>query len=147
MTFFCLAPAYAGAATGPNDSQSRPLPTKCEFETWTGDVLVSIFPCWFLVTDSTKDAILSAAYTGTQFDTVAVFKSDQFDVFWNHEMMLPRFSWLKVDGKAGQDDFGVTHDFHLVVSERALKLLQHLGIPNADATNFKEQWLYNKPRA
>jgi hypothetical protein len=44
---------------------------------------------------------------------------------------LPPFAWLKVDGQAGRDDFGIAPDYRLVVSERVLDVLKPLGISNA----------------
>jgi hypothetical protein len=65
-----------------------------------------------------------------------VSKSHQFQDF-HPEQKLPQFSWLKVDGNAGHDDFGVARNTRLVVSERGLKLLQELGIPNAEVSDFE----------
>ena len=45
--------------------------------------------------------------------------------------LLPRFVWLRPDGKAGREDFGTASNGKLVVSERALQALKDLGIPNA----------------
>jgi hypothetical protein len=47
------------------------------------------------------------------------------------EQKLPSLVWLKVDGKAGHDDFGIAEDHWLVVSERVLDVLRPLGISNA----------------
>lgn len=44
---------------------------------------------------------------------------------------LPPFVWLKVDGKAGHDDFGLAEDHRLVVSESVLDALRPLGISHA----------------
>jgi hypothetical protein len=39
---------------------------------------------------------------------------------------LPRFVWLKAEGKPGRDDLGLSH-LILIVSERALGLLKRVG--------------------
>jgi len=47
------------------------------------------------------------------------------------ELELPPFVWLKVNGKAGRDDFGIAIPFRLVISKRILDFLESLGIPFA----------------
>jgi hypothetical protein len=141
MTFFYLVPAYAGAVVSAFANPTGRPPVKnrlrCEFEVWIGDAVLNVFPCWVLVTESAKDAIRSAGLTGVQFDNVEVFKSTQFEEF-EPDNILPAFAWLKVEGKAGHDDFGIAQNLKLVVSQRALKLLQRLGIPRAKVSDFKE---------
>jgi hypothetical protein len=139
MRFFYLVPGCVGAAYGgPIANHHRRLSPrfKIEFEFWNGDALVSIMPWWTLATEPAKDAILSAEYTGAYFETVEVFKEHQFFVFGKDDTELPVFFWMNVQGKIGRDDFGIAPNRELVISERALKLLQTLGIPHADARDF-----------
>ena len=53
-------------------------------------------------------------------------------------LQLPKFVWLQIDGKPGQDDFGIARGPGLVVSERALEALRELGIANALVTPFEK---------
>jgi hypothetical protein len=138
MKFYYVDGPFAGT---PFDSLADrsvhpPLVRKlrCEVDVWLGDVLLEFYPCW-IVTASAKEVISSAGLTGVQFDSVEVFKSDQFQEF-EPDTNLPAFAWLKVTGNAGQDDFGVAENLRLVVSRRALKVLQGLGIPNAKISDF-----------
>lgn len=51
---------------------------------------------------------------------------------------LPPFVWLKVNGKAGRDDFGIAIPFRLVISKRILDLLESLGIPFAVVEPYEQ---------
>lgn len=100
-----------------------------QFDGWLGDVLIESFPC-FVVTIEAKEALVAEAMTGVQFSGVEVSKSDQFDEV-APTGLLPAFVRLEAVGKAGHDDFGVAKDGRLVVSERALLVLQQLQMTNA----------------
>jgi hypothetical protein len=107
-----------------------------EFDFWPDDVLLCSSPSW-IVTAPAKDAIQSADLTGVHFDAVEVSRSELFDQL-HPNRKLPEFVWMKVEGKAGHDDFGIVRKTRLVVSERALKLLRRLGIPNARVSDFSD---------
>ncbi|MFD2056543.1 hypothetical protein ACFSQT_26735 [Mesorhizobium calcicola] len=42
------------------------------------------------------------------------------------DVELPPFVWLKVDGRASCDDFGINQKLNLVISERAFDVLDDL---------------------
>jgi hypothetical protein len=44
---------------------------------------------------------------------------------------LPSFRWLKIVGEPGVDDFGISADHRLVVSERVTQSLVPFGIKDA----------------
>jgi hypothetical protein len=88
----------------------------------------------FIVTEDAKNALLESGLTGMAFDEVEVTLSDLFQELYAGRTM-PTFAWLK-PGQAGEGDFGVAADGCLVVSERALDLLQRLGISNASVEPF-----------
>ena len=75
-------------------------------------------------------ALVAIGATGATFDEVEVTTSDVFEEL-QPDQKLPRFVWLKVMGHAGHDDFGMSKDYRLVVSERVLEALKPLGISNA----------------
>ena len=52
------------------------------------------------------------------------------------DLNLPAFCWLKVTGTPGQDDFALSEDCRLLVSERAKKLLDSAGLNHCDV----EEW-------
>ena len=76
-------------------------------------------------------------FSGATFADVEVTTSEEF-----HEgqpgQELPPFVWLKVDGKAGRDDFGVAANYLLVISKRVLDLLESLGIPFAVVEPYEQ---------
>jgi len=100
-----------------------------QFDGWLGDELLETTPC-YIVTERLAAEIERAKLTGVSFDAVETSKSEQFDELYP-DRELPKFMWLKVGGTAGQDDFGVTPDLQLIVSDAALAVLENVGISHA----------------
>jgi hypothetical protein len=140
MKYYHLEPEVAGDSAGDHTEADwtthPPTVTKLHYELEYGprDALLESFPCW-IATVATMNAIRSAELTGATFDDVEVTMTEQAREF-EPDFGLPDFVWLKIDGKAGQDDFGVAPNLRLVVSERALKLLQGFGISHAEITDY-----------
>jgi hypothetical protein len=99
------------------------------FDGWLGDELLESTPC-YIVSERLASEIERAQLTGVTFDEVEITTSEQFTVLYPNRQ-LPKFVWLKVGGKPGQDDFGVTSGLELVVSNRALELLERVGVSHA----------------
>lgn len=140
MKFYAIEPEVAGGM-GKNTVFDRTpgKPTVVhklhyEFQGWLGDELLESTPC-FIVSKRVAREIEKAQLTGATFDEVEVTTSEQFQELYPNRQ-LPKFVWLKVEGIAGQDDFGTAPDGRLIASERALGLLQGLGIPHASVTEF-----------
>jgi hypothetical protein len=134
MTYYLVEPEVGGWPVGDDTSDWTTYPPKTtklywEMECWLGDALLCNMGLW-IATVATMDAIKAAGLTGVTFDDVEVIMVEQFQEL-HPDLILPKFVWLKIDGKAGEDDFGIDRDFILVVSTRALKLLQGLGISHA----------------
>ena len=53
-------------------------------------------------------------------------------------LLMPKFYWAKIVGVAGQDDFGMGHDYRLVLSQTALALLTPLGLMHAELSDYHE---------
>ena len=143
MRFYVIEPEVAGG-WGENtivadSSVHPPRVTKLhyKFDGWLGDVLLESFPC-YIVTEAAKENIKAMAATGVKFDEVEISTSDEFDDV-SPGLQLPRFAWLQVAGKAGQDDFGIAPapDFRLVISQRVLDLLKSMGVSNASIKEFE----------
>ena len=139
MRYFYIEPEVAGGLgknTVMNRSVHPPVISKLHYELdgWLGDVLLESFPS-FIVTEEAERRLRELGATGALFDEVEVTTTDQFKELYPNRQ-LPRFLWLKVDGKAGRDDLGTAQEWRLVVSERVLELLKGLGISNASVTPF-----------
>ncbi len=106
-----------------------------EFDGWLGDELLTSTPC-FIVSERLAREIERAQLTGVSFDEAEVTTSDQFREL-HPNLQLPKFVWLQIVGKPGQDDFGKARCHGFVISERALKVLRGRGISNADITPFE----------
>lgn len=139
MKYFYIEPEVAGGM-GKNTVMNRgvhpPIVSKLHyhFDGWLGDQLLESFPC-FIASELVKQRIQEARFTGMDFDQVEITVSEQFQELYPNRQ-LPKFVWLKVEGIAGQDDFGTAPDARLIASERALELLQGLGISHASVTEF-----------
>lgn len=95
------------------------------FEGWLGDELVESFPCW-MVTESLAPKICDAKCSGVDFGDTEVSLSETFREVYPGRV-VPGFRWLKVEGVAKQDDFGVGADGRLVVSKPVLDLLRSMN--------------------
>jgi hypothetical protein len=105
-----------------------------EFNTWLGDDLIEAFPC-FIVSAHLKETIELAGLTGMVFDSAEVSTTQVFEDLYPARR-LPVFYWLKVTGKPGVTDFGLTPDARLVVSERALAALRKHSLRNCDIGDY-----------
>lgn len=126
--FYVVEPEVAGGV-GPHSvmdgSVHPPVVSRLHyvFDGWLGDEIVESFPC-FLVTEALSIRLAQAGLTGFEIDAVEVTASDQF-LDAHPGQQLPPFVWLKVDGIAGGDDFGIGPDLRLVVSSKALQAIQY----------------------
>lgn len=125
--FFVLEPEVAGGL-GPHTVMDRsthpPVVSQLhyQFDGWLGDAIVESFPC-ILVTESLSNLLLQEQVVGMEVAEVEVSTSEQFREACPG-VELPRFVWLRATGVAGVDDFAVGPDFRLVVSEKALRVIQ-----------------------
>ncbi len=134
-TYYNLSPEVAGGLgerTVMDTSVHPPRVQRLHYEMagWLGDELLESFPC-FIVTARVRDALLGLGASGCTFDTVEISRSDTFEELYP-DRMLPPFYWLKVQGRAGVDDVGLSDDNRLVVSKRVLDLLRAFDLANCD---------------
>ncbi|BCG79529.1 hypothetical protein [Mesorhizobium sp. 113-3-3] len=140
MNYYEIEPLVAGELgkdTVMDPSVHPPVVSKLHFQFagWHGDALVTAFPC-FLVTEEAKRGLLAIGITGATFADAEVTISEDFHLV-QPDVELPPFVWLKVDGKAGQDDFGISRTLNLVISERAFYVFDELlGLSSADFWRF-----------
>ncbi|MFK0692083.1 hypothetical protein ACFX5Q_28310 [Mesorhizobium sp. IMUNJ 23033] len=139
MRYFEIKPDVAGGLgedTVMDTSVHPPVVSKLVYrvEGWFGDVLVTTFPC-FLVTEEARRGLLAIGISGATFAEAEITTSEDFQEL-QPDVELPVFVWLKVDGRAGRDDFGINQNLNLVVSERAFDVLDELGLPSASIKPF-----------
>jgi hypothetical protein len=113
MRYFLLSPYSAGCNSASDADWATNTDRKlCDaFDFWSGDALLSSSPTW-IVTVPAKHAIQPTKLTGVHFGSVEVSKSELYHQL-HPSRELPSFVWLKVDGKAGRDDFGVVRNTKL----------------------------------
>ena len=138
--FYFVEPEVAGGlgdGTVVHTNSHPPVVSSLEyrFEGWLGDNLLESFPC-FIITESLAKKLLESKLTGTTFAPVSVTKSEEFVELHPH-ISLPKFLWLKVEGSAGIDDFGLSVDHRLVVSQAALDVLRTAQLDNADIEKYR----------
>lgn len=137
--FYYLEPEVAGELgedTVMDTSVHPPIVSAVhyDFMDWLGDDLIEAFPC-FLITEQGGQRLATQALSGYELAPAKVTRSEMFEELESGRT-LPRFWWLKVGGKAGQEDFGLAADHRLVVSERALDCLRTLRLEGCDVTEF-----------
>jgi hypothetical protein len=96
------------------------------FEGWLGDELLEVFPC-FLVSSRLAKALEEERLVGFSLGDVEVSLSPEFQELYPGRS-LPEFRWLKVSGESRDADFGLTPDFRLEVSNRALDVMRKFNI-------------------
>ena len=106
-----------------------------ELESWLGGEIVTTFPV-YVVTARLRDALEAASLSGIAFDTVEVTRSPTFEELYPGRA-LPEFVWLKVTGRPGADDFAMSADHRLVVSDRALDVLRRFPLADAEITPYR----------
>ena len=139
MRYFLIEPEIAGGlgkSTLMDRTNHPPVVSRLhyELEGWLGDALLESFPA-FVITEQATSALVQAGITGADFGTVDVTTSDQFEEMYP-DRKIPNFFWLRIKGKAAQDDFGTAPDGRLVVSQRTLDILSQFGISNAIVEPF-----------
>jgi hypothetical protein len=109
-----------------------------EFDGWTGDDLLTTMAT-YVGTLRLAGAIqtLQPKATGINFDVVEVSKSGEYRQ-WEPLVPkdLPDCVWLQINGTPGSDDFGLSIDQRLVVSERVLKVLQSFNLKHCDIAEY-----------
>lgn len=100
------------------------------FDGWLGDVLLECFPAYF-VPEIARRAIEARSLTGAKFEEMKATTSLVFEELYPGRE-LPKFWRFVPEGKFLQDDFSIAPDYRLTVSDRALNLLQEMGLRQAD---------------
>ncbi|HCE46902.1 MAG TPA: hypothetical protein DET40_25425 [Lentisphaeria bacterium] len=80
---------------------------------------------------------VAGGFTGFSFGDVEVSKSILFTELYP-KRKLPKFVWLKVNGRAGFDDFGIAIDrkCRLAVSEKGLNTLKEFNLNHCGIEAF-----------
>jgi hypothetical protein len=143
MRYFKIEPEVAGSSEGDNSVMDRsvhpPIVSRLHyvFAGWSGDVLLTSFPCFIVTEDAMNKLMESDATTGARFADVEITTAYPFREF-HPDMKLPKFVWLQVTGRAGQDDFGLVANKRLVISEHALDVLKGLQLTDALIEPFEK---------
>ncbi|MEX2172316.1 MAG: hypothetical protein WD851_23550 [Pirellulales bacterium] len=108
------------------------------FDFWLGDDLLEGYS-YFLATERLKMAIEEAQLSGYSFDDVTVTRSIEFEELeeFHPGREFPKFYWMKIFGRAGEDDFGLSDNHCLVASEKSFDLLKSFKIDNCDVEEFR----------
>lgn len=137
MKYYCLEPEVAGGLGADTVIDRSVSPTQIEqlhyvMDGWLGDGLLESFPS-YIVTNALAHELNHWHPTGARLAKVKITKSPQFEEL-HPNRPLPEFMWLKVFGAAGKDDFGISVDNRLVVSERVLNILKSFGLSHCGIT-------------
>jgi hypothetical protein len=127
MKFFFLDPEVGGnIVCSEMDQNGQVRRLHYEFDGYLGGAIVESV-AHYIVTEEAKKELEAIRASGMRFDSVETSTSDLFDEIHPGER-LPKFVWLKIVGRPGEDDFGMAPDQRLVVSERVLDLFKRLDL-------------------
>jgi hypothetical protein len=109
-----------------------------EFERWPSDELLEV-SCLFIGTEAMMEEIKAQTPrpSGITFDEVIATGTPECRTAHAGED-LPLFKWFKIIGKAGIDDFGMTADHRLVVSDRIFGLIRS-RIEHCNASLYRSE--------
>jgi len=139
MKYFLLKPEVAGGF-GENtiiDHSVKPykvIKLHYEFAGWLGDDLLETYPC-FIGTTILIEKLNEFGFSGYLTDDVEISTSYEFRQF-HPDMILPEFRWIKIYGIARKDDFGLSEEGSLVVSNRVLNILKTFKISQCDIVEY-----------
>lgn len=140
MDFYTIEPEVAGElgeGTVMDTSVHPPSVSAVEYviTDWLGDDIIESFPC-YLVTSKLATDLEASSLTGFRLDAARVTLSEDAADFGITE--VPAFRWLVIDGRPGEDDFGVLANGQAVISEGALQRLQAHSVDNCDIEPYSE---------
>ncbi|GAA1214051.1 hypothetical protein GCM10009675_40000 [Prauserella alba] len=105
-----------------------------ELDGWLGDELIERYPCLF-VTDDLAATLSTSTLGRYRLHTAEVTTVDE-DLRDDERAAIRPLRWFVVTGTAGEDDIGLTATGRLVVSDRALTLLQQHNIDHCDILEY-----------
>lgn len=125
-----------GESTELDNSVHPPIVKKLhyEFEGWLGNDMIESFPC-YLVTENLRRDIEKKGFSGINFSDVIITVSEEFKDLYPTRT-LPNFYWMKIEGKEGVDDFGLSEDYRLVISSQVQELLSFYNLSEADFEDY-----------
>jgi hypothetical protein len=134
MNYFIIEPDVAASLGEETVLDAAMHPPRVEhlhivMEGWFGDGLLEVFPC-FLFREDLSKAIKKADLVGVEFTPLTMTVSEEFR-HQSPRVDIPVFIWGKIVGAQEQSDFFLTDGHKLVVSDRALEILESFNIANA----------------
>jgi len=139
MKFYKIEPEVPGgfgnnAIINYRDHPPRVKKLHIEFDGWLEDDILESFPC-YIITERLKKELEKTSISGCEFDEVEISKSNEFKNLFP-KTRLPKFVWLKVNGKPGKDDLGLLYPARLVVSGRVLNVLRSFNLNHCDIEEY-----------
>jgi hypothetical protein len=129
---FALEPHVAGELGSKTKLDPTTHPPSVEelhyvFDSAESDDIVETFPV-FLVSPRLAASIASRELTGARFAAVQCSLREPTDA------AIPAYRWLQIVGHPGLDDFWLTHEHRLVVTQAAMDALREHRLEYCDVT-------------
>lgn len=106
------------------------------FDCWPDDDIAESNPV-YIISEKLSKAIVSAGMTGFILKGCESSKGEQFEIASPGRGDLPPYLWLDVTGTAGVDDFGISENLTLVVSQRVMSILDNFCMKMANISPFE----------
>lgn len=139
MKRYALEPEVAGELgprTEMDSSTHPPVVSRLHYEIhgWLGDELLESFPC-FIVSKQLADLMEHRRLSGVRLGEVEVTVSEEAQELADEPLDLPEFAWLRPTSNL-DEDVAVDGDGMLIVSQRALEVIQQARIDNCDIDEY-----------
>jgi hypothetical protein len=138
VAYHLLSPEVPGRLTSDTVRDQSVWPPRIsdvhyEVQDWLGDDLLTSFPV-FLISPRAGAALEAAGLPGFVLaDADITIEDDMQDIV---DPIVRTFRWLRVTGAAGDTDVGFDERAHLVVSDRALDVLQDFQLDHCDIEDW-----------
>jgi len=105
-----------------------------QFDDWLGDDIIESYPC-YLCSENLSKAFQENKLTGFTLQNCEISKSELFMDLNPDDRELPMFYWLKINGN-NQEDFFMSSERVLAISQRTLNILQQFNINYCDIEEY-----------
>jgi hypothetical protein len=106
-----------------------------QLEDWLGDDLMKCHPV-YIVTENLKNGLQNQSFKGFLFEDMKVTEGEYFEDNFQLDITLPKFYWMRILGKEGDDDLYISTDKFLMADENFVNYIKE---------NFKTGFLDINP--
>lgn len=138
MKYYTLEPDVPGSVADPRSiiqNYDTIQSIHYIFDCWPEDDILTSYPVYIVRKNLAKE-FGNSNLTGFSIKACEVSKGKQFAIASPGCGKLPLYEWLHVSGRAGIDDFGITQNLRLAISESVVDTLIEFRVSNSKITEL-----------